>query len=258
MRIVRFSSNDTLHYGILEDGSERIIGIKGDPLYSQVEPSGKFFELNEVRLCSPVIPRSKVICVGKNYHDHAKEMGSDAPSTPVLFMKPNTAVIGPDDPIVIPAWAGEVHHEAELAVVIKTLCKDVDEGSVDDIIFGYTVANDCTDRTAQKLDGQWTRAKSWDTSCPLGPWITVDPDFDPENCEVSCHVNGEERQRETTTAMVHSVRSLVSFVSQCCTLLPGDVILTGTPAGVGPLQPGDSVTCEISGIGALTNPVVKR
>lgn len=258
MRIVRFSDGTNPRYGALDDGSDRIVVLKGDPLFSPVEPSGQIVELDDVRLLSPVIPRSKVVGVGKNYADHAREMGGEPPAEPILFFKPNTSVIGPDDPIVLPAWSQEVHHEAELAVVIKTLAKDVPPEGVDDVILGYTCANDVSARDAQRNDGQWARAKGFDTACPLGPWIVVDPDLDVTDLRVESRVNGEVRQSESTSKMITPVKELVSYISHMFTLLPGDVIITGTPAGVGPIVEGDTVEVEVEGIGVLSNPVVRR
>lgn len=258
MRIVRFSDGTSPKYGLLKDDSTRIFVLKGDPLFSKAEASGEVFELDEVRLLSPVIPRSKVVAVGKNYMDHVQEMKSEVPEEPVLFIKPNTSVIGPDDPIVLPNWSHHVDHEAELAVVIKTIAKNVAVEDVDDVIFGYTCANDVTARDKQKQDGQWTRAKGFDSACPLGPWIVVDSKFDPDNVRITGSVDGQVRQDASTADMIVPVRELVSFASQVFTLLPGDVILTGTPAGVGPLHPGDRVEVDIEGIGTLSNPVVRR
>ncbi|MDN6566568.1 MAG: fumarylacetoacetate hydrolase family protein [Actinomyces sp.] len=257
MRIVRFSDGGSPRYGALEDDSTRVVVLKGDPLFSPVEPSGQIAELEEIRLLSPVIPRSKVVGVGMNYADHAREMGGEAPDHPILFLKPNTSVIGPDDPIVLPQWSQEVHHEAELAVVIKTLAKDVEPEDVDDIILGYTCANDVSARDAQREDGQWTRAKGFDTSCPLGPWIVVDPELDVTDLRVTATVNGELRQSDTTANMLTPVRELVSYVSKVFTLLPGDVIITGTPAGVGPIVAGDHVDIAIQGVGTLSNTVMR-
>ncbi|MFT0762895.1 fumarylacetoacetate hydrolase family protein [Scrofimicrobium sp. R131] len=259
MRIVRFSDGDNPRYGMMQEDSTRIFVLRGDPLFGKIEATGEVLDLDEVRLVSPVIPRSKVVAVGKNYLDHVREMGgTEAAAEPILFMKPNTSVIGPDDPIVLPRWSERVEHEAELAVVIKTLAKDVPVDQVDDIILGYTAANDVTARDKQKQDGQWTRAKGFDTSCPLGPWITVDPDLDVDNLLITSSVDGQLRQSASTADMIVPVRELVSFISGVFTLLPGDVILTGTPAGVGPLEPGDRVDVTISGIGTLSNPVVRR
>ena len=256
MRIVRFSDGDSPRYGALEEGSTRIVVLKGDPLFNPVEPDGRIVELDEVRLLSPVIPRSKVVGIGKNYAEHAREMGGEAPAKPVIFLKPNTSVIGPDDPIVRPSWSNEVHHEGELAVVIKSLAKNVPVDEVDRVILGYTVANDVTARDCQRTDGQWTRAKGFDSSCPLGPWITVDPALDVENLRVTTRVDGEIRQDETTAHMITPVRELIAYVSTVFTLLPGDVVITGTPAGVGPIEAGQRVEVTIEGIGTLSNPVV--
>ncbi|QWW19091.1 fumarylacetoacetate hydrolase family protein [Schaalia sp. 19OD2882] len=258
MRIVRFSDGGSPLYGALEDDSARIVGLKGDPLFSPVEPSGRLFDLEEVRLLSPVIPRSKIVGIGKNYAEHAREMGGEPPTEPVVFLKPNTSVIGPDDPIVLPEWSGEVHHEAELAIVIKTLAKDVPLERVDEVILGWTCANDVTARDRQRADGQWTRAKGFDTSCPIGPWITVDPRLDVDDLQVTCRVDGRLRQDDRTSSMLMSPRQLVSYVSSIFTLLPGDVIITGTPAGVGPIEAGQRVDVEVEGIGVLSNPVVRR
>lgn len=258
MRIVRFSDGSSPKYGLLKDDSTWVFVLKGDPLFSPAEASGEVFELDEVRLLSPVIPRSKVVAVGKNYADHVSEMDSEIPEEPILFLKPNTSVIGPDDPIVLPNWSHHVDHEAELAVVIKTIAKDLSPDEVDDVIFGYTCANDVSARDKQKQDGQWTRAKGFDTACPLGPWITVSDRFDPDNVRITASVDGEVRQDASTADMIVPVRELISFISGVFTLLPGDVILTGTPAGVGPIHPGDRVDVTIEGIGTLTNPVVRR
>lgn len=232
--------------------------LRGDPLFSPIEPTGEVADLGEVRLLSPVIPRSKVVCVGKNYAAHAREMGSEVPEEPVIFLKPNTAVIGPDDPIVLPKWSQEVHHEVELAVVMKNLCKDITADQAADYILGYTIANDVTARDIQRKDGQWTRSKSFDSSCPLGPWIVVDPELNVQNLRIQARVDGEIKQDSRTSHMERTAAELVAFVSQVFTLLPGDVILTGTPEGVGPILPGQRVECDIEGIGYLSNPVVRR
>lgn len=258
MRIVRFSTGDNPKYGIMKDESDRIFVLRGDPLFSEINLSGEVYDLDEVRLLSPVIPRSKVVGVGKNYLDHVKEFDGEVPKEPILFIKPNTAVIGPDDPIVLPNWSHHIDHEAELAVVIKTIVKDIEPDQVDEVVLGYTVANDVTARDIQREDGQWTRAKGFDTACPLGPWITVDPELDIDNLQVSASVDGQLRQNASTAEMIVPVRELVSFISKSFTLLPGDVIITGTPAGVGPLQPGERVDVSVSGIGTLSNPVVRR
>jgi 2-keto-4-pentenoate hydratase/2-oxohepta-3-ene-1,7-dioic acid hydratase in catechol pathway len=212
--------------------------------------------LADVRLLAPVIPRSKVIGIGKNYADHAAEMGGEAPAEPLMFLIPNTAVVGPGDPVVLPRQTSEVHYEGELAVVIRRICKDVPPERVKDVIYGYTCANDVTARDLQRADGQWARAKGFDTFCPLGPWIETD--LDPSDLALVTRRDGEVVQDGTTADMVHDVAALVSHASQAFTLLPGDVILTGTPAGVGPVVSGQRVEVEIEGIGTLSNPFLRR
>jgi 2-keto-4-pentenoate hydratase/2-oxohepta-3-ene-1,7-dioic acid hydratase in catechol pathway len=194
--------------------------------------------------------------VGKNYADHAAEMGSEVPAEPIIFLKPNTSVIGPGDTIVWPAMAPTIDYEAELAIVIGRVCKEVPKERVKDVIFGYTMANDVTTRELQKRDGQWTRAKSFDTFCPLGPWIETE--FVPGTQRISLTVNGETKQDATISQMIFSVEEIVAFVTQVMTLLPGDVIITGTPAGIGPLPEKSSVTVAIEGLGQLTNKVSAR
>jgi 2-keto-4-pentenoate hydratase/2-oxohepta-3-ene-1,7-dioic acid hydratase in catechol pathway len=262
MRIVRFSpgpnsglGTDPL-FGLLEEDGTNISVIAGDPIYAGVSKTGAVTQLSDVRLLAPVIPRSKVVCIGKNYADHAAEMGSDVPSEPIIFLKPNTSVIGPNDTIVWPAMSARVDHEAELAIVIGRICKDVPRERVNDVIFGYTVANDVTARDLQKKDGQWSRAKGFDTFCPLGPWI--DTDFIPGTQRITASVNNESKQDARLNQMIFGVPEIVQFVSQVMTLLPGDVILTGTPAGIGALQPQGTVTVAIEGLGELTNRVSAR
>lgn len=262
MRIVRFSpgpnsglGTDPL-FGLLEEDGTNISVIAGDPIYAGVSKTGAVTQLSDVRLLAPVIPRSKVVCIGKNYADHAAEMGSEVPSEPIIFLKPNTSVIGPNDTIVWPAMSERVDHEAELAIVIGRICKDVPRERVNDVIFGYTVANDVTARDLQKKDGQWSRAKGFDTFCPLGPWI--DTDFIPGTQRITARVNNELKQDARLNQMIFGVAEIVQFVSQVMTLLPGDVILTGTPAGIGPIQPQGSVTVAIEGLGELTNRVSAR
>ena len=209
----------------------------------------------QARLLAPVLP-SKVIAVGRNYAAHAAEMGNDVPAEPMIFLKPNTSVIGPGAEIRLPAMSQQVEHEAELAVVIGRLCRDVPEERVAEVVLGYTCANDVTARDLQRTDGQWGRAKGFDSFCPLGPWIETS--LDPSDAAISCTVNGGLRQSGNTGDMVRDVTELVSWISSVMTLLPGDVILTGTPAGVGPVVAGDEVSVTIDGIGTLTNPVIDR
>jgi 2-keto-4-pentenoate hydratase/2-oxohepta-3-ene-1,7-dioic acid hydratase in catechol pathway len=203
-----------------------------------------------------VLP-TKVVAIGKNYADHAREMGGEPPAEPVIFLKPSTAVTGPGDPITRPVKISDrTDFEGELAVVIGRLCRDVPPDRVGEVIFGYTCANDVTARDLQARDGQWARAKGFDTFCPLGPWIETD--LDPADLELSTTVNGEVRQHSRTSLLLHDVATLVSYVSAVMTLLPGDVLLTGTPAGIGPLEDGDDVAVTIEGIGTLSNPVADR
>jgi len=211
--------------------------------------------LADVRLLAPVLP-SKIVAVGKNYAAHAAEMGGEVPAEPMIFLKPSTAVVGPGDRVDIPPQSQRVEHEAELAVVIGRLCSEVPVHRVPDVVLGYTCANDVTARDLQATDGQWGRAKGFDTFCPLGPWIVTD--VDPSDLAVRCTVNGEVRQDSRTSLLVRSVAELVAWISNVMTLLPGDVILTGTPAGVGPLVEGDAVTVSLGSIGSLTNRVALR
>lgn len=251
MKIVRIDAEaDDITYGTVEPDGIRL--YHGSPFF-QWERSETVLPITEVKLLAPVIP-TKVVAVGKNYADHAAEMNSDVPDTPIVFLKPPTSVIGPLSPIRIPPQSQEVHHEAELAVVMGKVARNVDPDDVYSHILGYTAANDVTARDLQRSDGQWARAKGFDTFCPLGP--AIDTEFDPtEPHQITASVNDEIRQDGTTADLVFDVANLVSFVSSIMTLLPGDVILTGTPAGVGPIRPGDRVEVEIEGIGTLMNPV---
>lgn len=256
MRIARFSFGDDIKFGVVAAiGDDEVVApIVGDPLYVPIQPAGDPIPLADVRLLAPVIPRSKIVGIGRNYADHAAEMGTEVPANPLLFLKPNTSVIGPGEPITYPPFSENVHFEAELAVVIGRVCKDVPAARVPEVIFGYTCANDVTARDLQQSDGQWARAKGFDSACPLGPWIETE--LDPADLAVTCTVNGELRQDGRTSQMVRDVVELVTYASSAFTLLPGDVILTGTPAGVGPLEPGDQVAVTVEGIGTLTNRVV--
>lgn len=209
--------------------------------------------ITQVKLLAPVIP-TKIVAVGKNYADHAAEMSSDVPDSPIIFIKPPTAVVGPLAPIRLPPESAEVHHEGELAAVIGKVTRRVEPEDVSSHILGYTAANDVTARDLQRSDGQWSRAKGFDTFCPLGP--AIDTEFDPsEDHAITCSVNDVVKQSGSTADLVFDVDAVVSFISRVMTLLPGDVILTGTPSGVGPIVPGDRVEVEIDGIGTLLNPV---
>lgn len=264
MRIARFAAaGQDPAYGIIElavDGGEHpdtIAAITGDPLAGvPVNYTGARFDLAEVRLLAPVIPRSKIIGVGRNYADHAAELGNEVPESPLLFLKPNTSVIGPNEPIVRPEGCEDLHHEGELAVVIGRFCKQVPLERVPEVIFGYTIANDVTARDWQVE--QWTRAKGADTFCPLGPWINTHLTLaEAGHLGIETRVGDELRQQGNTSQLVRGIAELVVHISATMTLLPGDVILTGTPAGVGPMADGDVVTVEIDGLGNLSNPVVK-
>ena len=261
MRVVRFSplpeaglGSDPL-YGILEENNS-ITVITGDPIYQGIQKTAATLELTKVRLLAPVIPRSKIVCVGKNYADHAAEMGGVVPDEPIIFIKPNTTVIGPGDTIVWPAMAPSIDYEAELAIVIGRVCKEVPKERVNDVIFGYTMANDVTSRELQKKDGQWTRAKGFDTFCPLGPWIETE--FVPGTQRITTTLNGEVKQDASLADMIFKVEDIVHFVSSVMTLLPGDVIITGTPAGIGPMPERSVVAVSIEGLGQLTNKVSAR
>ncbi len=253
MRIARYSVDGRVHYGVVE-GSE-VLELPGHPFAragTALTTTGVTHDLDDVRLLAPVIP-TKVIGIGSNYAVHVAEMGGLTPTEPVMFLKPSTALVGSDDPIVLPPESTEVHFEAELAVVVGRMCRRVPVEDAASVILGYTCANDVTARDLQRTDSQWTRAKGFDTFCPLGPWI--DTEVDPANLTVECEVNGVTRQHASTSTLIRSVPELVAAVSAVMTLLPGDVILTGTPAGVGPLARGDEVAVTVSGLGTLVNPV---
>ncbi len=265
MRIARFTTGDDPLYGVVTGEVDdngipaddcRMVALAGDPLHVGIHLSGKEHALADVRLLSPVLPRSKVVGIGKNYAAHAAEMGSDVPPEPMLFMKPNTSVIGPGDPIFYPEQSNEVHYEGELGVVIGRICREVPRERVNDVIWGYTVGNDVTARDLQRKDVQFTRAKGFDSFCPLGPW--VETELDVGDLSVQTFLNGVLKQDGSTRDLIFDVPTLVAHVSSVMTLLPGDVILTGTPEGVGPMQPGDEVEVLVHGIGALTNKVVRR
>src|SRR5258708_32606364 len=294
MRIARFSHNGEVSYGVVlgperagggaggaagdtgmangtgsangwaANGSDRadqlmVAQLAGHPFGGRAEDiklTGIRFPLASVRLLAPILP-SKVIGIGRNYADHAREMGTEPPEEPVIFLKPSTAVSGPGDPIVRPADISErVDYEGELAVVIGRLCRQGPAERVPHVIFGYTCANDVTARDLQARDGQWARAKGFDTFCPLGPWIETDGD--PADLALATRLNGTVKQDSRTSLLLHDVRALIMGVSQVMTLLPGDVVLTGTPGGVGPMGKGDEVSVAIEGIGTLTNPVADR
>jgi len=262
VRIARFAAGGDPQYGVVELADDRgpnpdtVSVLTGDPMAMSVKLTGERKELEGVRLLAPVIPRSKIVAVGGNYAAHAAEMSEELPKTPLTFFKPNTSVIGPGEPIIYPAASREVSYEGELAVVIGRICKEVPASRVPEVIFGYTVANDVTARDLQKTDVQWARAKGYDTFCPLGPWITTHQGLEEvASLAIRTSLDGELRQDGNTKDLIFTIPQLVSYISSYTTLLPGDVILTGTPSGVGPMLPGQVVSIDIEGVGTLTNPV---
>jgi 2-keto-4-pentenoate hydratase/2-oxohepta-3-ene-1,7-dioic acid hydratase in catechol pathway len=250
MRIVRYQiKNETPRYGwILENKVGPIEGdIFGD--YRRLETDTP---LEKVHLLAPAQP-SKIICIGRNYVEHAKEHNAEVPKVPLIFMKPPSSIINPGDPIILPPQSQQVEHEGELVIVIGKRGRHILPENAAQYIFGFTVGNDVTARDLQQSDGQWTRAKGFDTFCPFGPWI--DTDFDPADAVITCRVSGQPRQMASTRDMVFNVNTLIAFISSVMTLEPGDIIFTGTPAGVGPLKHGDVVEVEIEGLCKLSNPV---
>jgi 2-keto-4-pentenoate hydratase/2-oxohepta-3-ene-1,7-dioic acid hydratase in catechol pathway len=246
-------------YGQPEEGA-MVVALAGDPLYAGVNPLDQQHPLDEVRLLAPVLPRSKVVAVARNYAAHASELGNEVPTEPLFFLKPNTSVIGPGEQILRPPSSSELHYEGELAVVIGRICRDVPAERAAEVIYGLTVANDVTARDLQRRDGHFTRAKGFDTFCPLGPWIETEFDLGRVAAGVRLQTfrNGDVVQDGTTKDMVFDIPRLVAHVSSVMTLLPGDVILTGTPEGVGPIEPGDEIEIYVEGIGSLTNKVAQR
>ncbi|MBS4726948.1 fumarylacetoacetate hydrolase family protein [Mycobacterium sp. SM1] len=259
MRLGRIASPDGVAFvsveGELHDPATMIAREIAEHPFGTPTFTGRSWPLTDVRLLAPTLA-SKVIGVGKNYPAHIAEMGGGAPTDPVIFLKPNTAIVGPNVPIRLPAKASPVHFEGELAVVISRPCKDVGAARATEHILGYTIANDVTARDQQQADGQWIRAKGHDTFCPVGPWIVTD--VDPVDLELRTEVNGDVKQRSRTSLMIHGIGAIVEWVSAVMTLLPGDLILTGTPDGVGPIEHGDTVSVTVEGIGTLSNPVVRK
>jgi 2-keto-4-pentenoate hydratase/2-oxohepta-3-ene-1,7-dioic acid hydratase in catechol pathway len=274
MRIARFAVNDEVKFGVVDgddlavarNGAGDATGIEAGlavaelaghpfgPGGGEAKLTGTLYSLADVRLLAPVLP-SKVVAIGRNYLEHARETGAEPPAEPLIFLKPSTAVIGPADAIVRPVALSErVDYEGELAIVFGRLCRDVPAARVPEVIFGYTCANDVTARDLQSKDGQWARAKGFDTFCPLGPWIETD--LDPGDVRLTTAVNGDVKQDSRTSLLIHDITRLVTYVTAVMTMLPGDVLLTGTPEGIGPLAAGDTVSVEVEGIGALTNRVV--
>lgn len=251
MRIAKFSIAGEVRFGLV-DGPELVV-FKGHPLFTGYETTGERVALKDVQLLPPTLPTTKIVCIGKNYADHAAEMGGEAPKEPLIFLKPTTSLIGAGEQIVLPSISERVDHEGELAIVIGDVAKNVSEEKALDYVWGFTIANDVTARDLQERDGQWTRAKGFDTFCPLGPWIETEFDVDSQILET--RVDGDLRQHASLEQLIHKVPRIIAHVSQAMTLLPGDVILTGTPAGIGEIVSGQTVEITIEGIGTLTNPV---
>jgi 2-keto-4-pentenoate hydratase/2-oxohepta-3-ene-1,7-dioic acid hydratase in catechol pathway len=260
VRIARFTTGDGAAFGVVEgddDSALTVRAIDGHP-FAPFQVVGDPRPLSGVRLLAPVLP-SKVVAIGRNYAEHAQEMGNevDLSEPAIVFLKPSTSVIGPGDAVQYPVGVSEqVDYEGELAVVIARLCREVPPERVKDVVLGFTCANDVTARDLQRREVQWGRAKGFDTFCPIGPWVATD--VDPADLAITTTVNGDLRQAGRTSQMLRGVDELVSFISQAMTLLPGDVILTGTPAGIGPLAVGDEVSVTIEKVGTLTNTVVAR
>jgi 2-keto-4-pentenoate hydratase/2-oxohepta-3-ene-1,7-dioic acid hydratase in catechol pathway len=252
MRLVRFRFGDRIATGVVEGDAVRALA---GTFFENPVPSGEEIPLDDVRLLAPILP-SKVVCLGKNYAAHAAEFGGEVPEEPLVFLKPSTSVSGPGDPIPLPPISNRVDYEGELAVVIGRIARNVRAEETFRYVLGYTCGNDVTLRDLQKKDDQWARAKGFDGSCPLGPW--VETELDPIDVHLETRVNGEVRQSASTSDMVFGVATIIEFVTAFMTLLPGDVIMTGTPEGVGKLEPGDRVEVVIDGIGVLLNPVGGR
>jgi 2-keto-4-pentenoate hydratase/2-oxohepta-3-ene-1,7-dioic acid hydratase in catechol pathway len=253
MRFLRFltPSGESRQGWTLND----LVGSVEGSIFGEFQREELEIPLGTIRIQAPVRPE-KIICVGRNYADHAREHDAEVPEVPLLFLKPPSAVIGPDQPIILPPQSNRVEHEAELAVVISRQGRWISTQEAMDYVFGYTIANDVTARDLQWRDGQWTRGKGFDTFCPLGPWIETE--FDAADALITCHVNGEMRQMASTRDMVFSIQKLIAFASSVMTLQPGDILMTGTPAGVGQLNHGDVVEISIEGIGILRNPVISE
>ena len=250
MKVARFSNGADPRFGIV-DGPELVV-LKGHPLVAGYQTTGERIPLKEVKLLAPTIP-SKIICIGKNFADHAAEIGEEVTAEPLIFFKPSSSIIGHGDAIVIPPQSKQVELEAELCLVIGKLAKNVSADKALEYLWGVTIANDVTARDLQFGDGQWARSKGFDTFCPLGPW--VETEFLPDGQVIESRINGEVRQNVAISEMVHNIPSIISYVSKNMSLLPGDIILTGSPAGISVINSGDLIECEIEGIGILSNPV---
>ncbi len=250
MKFARILFQDKVRFAVIEGDKARL--IEGT-VFDEFALTDEVYPLSSVRLLAPVEP-SKVVCVGLNYAEHARETNMPVPDEPILFIKPSTSVIGPGEAIIYPKMTKRMDYEAELGVVIKKQMKNVSPAESRNYLLGYTCLNDVTARDLQRKDGQWTRSKSFDTFCPIGPWV-ID-DIDPNNVDIELYLNGKRRQASNTKEFVFKMEDLLSFISRVLTLLPGDVVATGTPSGIGPMKRGDQVEVRIQGIGGLKNPVV--
>jgi 2-keto-4-pentenoate hydratase/2-oxohepta-3-ene-1,7-dioic acid hydratase in catechol pathway len=257
VKIARFSVEGEVSYGILDEDAEELVVLAGDPMFAGYRTTGERVSLGVAKLLAPVIPRSKVVGVGLNYAAHSDDLGQEQPADrPLLFLKPNTSVIGPGEAIQLPPVEGRIVHEGELAVVVGRIAKQVPLERAHEVVFGYTIGNDVSARDQMFADGQWARAKGYDTFCPLGPYIETE--LDPANLDIRTFVDGEPRRSGNTSDMRFSVAEIIAAASDVWTLLPGDVILTGTPAGPGGFTAGQTVDITIEGIGTLTNPARNR
>ena len=266
MRVARFSvPGADPRFGIVDTddaGVDEVVVLRGDPIAASIEgggyeTTGERIPLADVKLLAPVIPRSKVVCIGMNYAEHRAELGHEGSDAPLLFLKPNTTIIGPGDAIQIPPVEGRIVHEGELAIVIGSIAKRVKAEDWRDVVFGFTIANDVSARDQMFADGQWARAKGYDTFCPIGPWIETE--LDPlGGLEIQTYVDGEPRRHGNTAQMLNNVARIIEYASDVWTLLPGDLIITGTPAGLGGFVAGQTVDIDIEGIGRLSNPAVMR
>jgi len=254
VKIARFSTGGDPRFGIV-DGDDLVV-LKGDPMFVGYDTTEERLPLDSVRLLAPVIPRSKIVAVGMNYAEHKADLQQDGPETPLIFLKPNTSIVGPGDAIQIPPVEGRIVHEGELAIVIGRVAKQVAAADYADYIFGYTIANDVSARDVMFSDGQWARAKGYDTFCPIGP--VIETELDTSELEIQTFVDGEPRRHGNTRDMIHGIPEIIEFVTDVFTLLPGDIILTGTPAGLGGFVDGQTVDITIEGIGTLSNPARNR
>jgi 2-keto-4-pentenoate hydratase/2-oxohepta-3-ene-1,7-dioic acid hydratase in catechol pathway len=255
MRIIRYRQKEgPIQFGwILDEPGGALVGPIEGSIFGGFRRLEAELPLEKIRLLPPVLP-GKIVCIGRNYAAHAKEHNADIPIVPLIFLKPPSALIGPGEAIRLPPQSTQVEHEAELVIVIGKKARWITPEAALDYVLGYTAGNDVTARDLQNVDGQWTRAKGFDTFCPIGPWIETK--FDPSDSVISCYVNDEMRQMSSTRDMIFTVRQLIAFITSVMTLEPGDLIMSGTPSGVGPLQDGDTVEVTIEGLGSLRNPVI--